>query len=122
DQIPTHLMSADRQAELTLALQASELVGMPGDIRPLILDGQRLYLQRYHDYETKLAARLQALMARPPEYVDTRQLLPGNGLFNADPQHPAATNWQAVAAFAALRHHFTVISGGPGTGKTYTIV
>jgi exodeoxyribonuclease V alpha subunit len=35
---------------------------------------------------------------------------------------PGETNWQAVAAAAALRHRFTVISGGPGTGKTYTVL
>lgn len=122
DRIPTRLMRADHQTELAVALHGSELVGSPGDIRPLVLDGQRLYLQRYHDYEMKLAARLQTLMARPPEPVNIQRLIPGNGLFHGDPNQPEMTNWQAVAAFAALRHHFTVISGGPGTGKTYTIV
>jgi len=120
--IPTALMSADNQAELRPALAASTLVGEPGQTCPLILDRDRLYLQRYHAYETRLAARLRELMATAPEPVDVAALLPGNGLFPVDPANPTATNWQAVAAFAALRHHFTVVSGGPGTGKTYTIV
>ncbi|HEX4341828.1 MAG TPA: exodeoxyribonuclease V subunit alpha, partial [Verrucomicrobiae bacterium] len=30
-------------------------------------------------------------------------------------------DWQKVAAFAALRKNFCVISGGPGTGKTHTV-
>lgn len=29
-------------------------------------------------------------------------------------------NWQKVACAVALRGHFSVITGGPGTGKTYT--
>ena len=123
--IPTALMSAANQAELLPALAASTLVGQagnPGQTRPLILDQSRLYLQRYHAYETRLAARLRELMAAAPEPVDVDALAPGNGLFTADPADPRATNWQAVAAFVALRHRFTVISGGPGTGKTYPIV
>jgi len=122
DAIPTALMSAANQKDLAAALDASALVGGPGDVRPLIVDHGRLYLQRYHAYETQLAERLRELMAAAPNPVDIDRLKPGHGLFLADAADPNATNWQAVAAFAALRHHFTVISGGPGTGKTYTIV
>ena len=129
DQIPTALMSAANQAGLPEALTASDLVtvidGDAGDdtpTRPLVLENGRLYLQRYHAYETKLAERLSTLMAAEPNPVNVDALKPGNGLFAADAANPNATNWQAVAAFAALRHHFTVISGGPGTGKTYSIV
>lgn len=120
--IPTSLMSAANQAELPTALAASDLVGDPGEIKPLILENDRLYLQRYHAYETKLAERLRQMMKATPNPVNVATLKPGNGLFPTDAANPDATNWQAVAAFAALRHHFTVISGGPGTGKTYTIV
>ncbi|MES1937285.1 exodeoxyribonuclease V subunit alpha [Salinisphaera hydrothermalis] len=122
DAIPTSLMSAANQAELPTALAASDLVGEPGEIKPLILENDRLYLQRYHAYETKLAERLRELISAEPNPVNVDTLKPGNGLFAPDAANPNATNWQAVAAFAALRHHFTVISGGPGTGKTYTIV
>ena len=129
DQIPTALMSTANQAALADALAASDLLfvmdakaGEDTPTRPLILENARLYLQRYHAYETKLAERLGALMAAEPNPVNVDTLLPGNGLFAADVANPNATHWQAVAAFAALRHHFTVISGGPGTGKTYTIV
>lgn len=122
DAIPTSLMSAANQAELPAALEASDLVGEPGEIKPLILEDDRLYLQRYHAYEIGLAERLRELMAAEPKPVSVATLKPGNGLFAPDADNPNATNWQAVAAFTALRHNFTVISGGPGTGKTYTIV
>ena len=122
DAIPTSLMSAANQADLPAALDASPLVGGPGDVRPLIVDHGRLYLQRYHAYETRLAERLRELMTAEPNPVDVDRLKPGSGLFQADAADPNATHWQAVPAFAALRHRFTVISGGPGTGKTYTIV
>lgn len=122
DAIPAALMATANQRQLSARLAASTLVGDATEKRPLVLDGQYLYLQRYHAYETRLAARLRELLSAPPTAVDIDQLRPGAGLFSANPQHPDATNWQAVAAFTALRHRFTVISGGPGTGKTYTIV
>jgi len=98
------------------------LVGRPGDdTRPLILDGDRLYLHRYWQYETALATRLCELVNPEPSAVDLDPLLPG-GDFEYGGLAPGEPQWQAVAAFVALRHRFAVISGGPGTGKTYTVV
>jgi len=115
------LMRPDRLRD---GLADSALVAAPdsAEVRPLVLAGDRLYLQRYWDYEQRLAARLQALLAAPPEPVDTDPLGPDGGLFAWDWTGAGETNWQAVAAFVAARHRFAVISGGPGTGKTYTIV
>jgi exodeoxyribonuclease V alpha subunit len=104
------------------ALEGSALVGEPGARRPLILDGDRLYLHRYWQYEEHLAQGLRALLAQTPAGVDLAPLRPGGGLFDYGWMTPGETNWQAVAAAAALRHRFTVISGGPGTGKTYTVL
>ncbi|MCC5811036.1 MAG: exodeoxyribonuclease V subunit alpha [Ectothiorhodospiraceae bacterium] len=104
------------------ALTQSELVGVPGDSRPLILDGGRLYLHRYWDYEHRLALRLRELLAQPPAELDVSPLLREGGLFDYGWIGEGDTNWQAVAAATALRHRFTVISGGPGTGKTYTVL
>ncbi len=105
-------------------LHGNTLVARPdGDApRPLVLDDGRLYLQRYWDYERRLAARLRDLLAASPAPVDPAPLGPYGGLFAWDWSPAGATNWQAVAAFVAARHRFAVISGGPGTGKTYTIV
>ena len=97
-------------------------MGEPGARRPLILEGDRLYLQRYWQYEERLAQGLRALLTQPPAGVDLTPLRPGGGLFDYGWMTPGETNWQAVAAATALRHRFTVISGGPGTGKTYTVL
>jgi exodeoxyribonuclease V alpha subunit len=110
--------SADR---LMVALRLSELVGSPGAARPLILDGDRLYLHRYHDYEVRLAAHVRRLTEHVPDPVDAAPLLAG-GVFDYDWVAPGQSHWQAVAAYVALRHRLVVISGGPGTGKTYTVL
>ena len=115
------LINAERFAE---ELSANALVARPGDTesRPLVLDDGRLYLQRYWDYERRLGARLRELIDAPPEPVDAHELGPAGRLFARSPGASQETDWQAVAAFVAQRHRFAVISGGPGTGKTYTIV
>ncbi len=108
---------------LPAMLRESPLVGGPDDEnRPLIYDRNALYLQRYHDYERRLAARLRELMAVEPAPVDFAPLIPGGPLFDAVWTGPGEPQWQAVAAFVALRRRLAVISGGPGTGKTYTVV
>ena len=103
-------------------LRASPLVGVPGASCPMILDGHRLYLHRYWAYESRLASRLQDLLKREPATVDTASLERSGGLFDYSWVSDGEPQWQAVAAAVALRHRFVVISGGPGTGKTYTVL
>ena len=101
-------------------LEKSPVVGRPGEFRPLILDGSRLYLYRYWDYETKLANILRARTAGDWEKVDEAALEDGLArLFPEDGQ--GDTDWQKVAAFASITMKFCLISGGPGTGKTFTV-
>jgi exodeoxyribonuclease V alpha subunit len=109
-------------------LLASGIVGTPQEAgaRPLILDADdRLYLHRYFDYERRLAARLmQARHARADAAVASPQLHAHlRELFSANAERLAgAADWQQLAAALALRGRLTVISGGPGTGKTTTVV
>lgn len=108
--------------EFMQALEQSPLCGAAGERLPLILDNGRLYQHRYWQYETQLASRLGALMDRPPSPLDTGSLTRAGGLFDYGWVEAGQTHWQAVAAATALRHRFCVISGGPGTGKTYTVL
>ncbi len=105
-------------------LLASGCVGTPQQpgAMPLILDtAGRLYLHRYFDYERRLARRLLApaqpvaVGAAARERLDT--LFAANqALLGSRP------DWQKIAAALALRQPLTIISGGPGTGKTTTVV
>ncbi|WP_279222798.1 exodeoxyribonuclease V subunit alpha [Stutzerimonas kunmingensis] len=100
-------------------LDASSLIGAPGDYAPLILVGERLYLARYQAYEQQLAEQLLARAADAPD-VDEAQLSESLArLFAFNRQSP---DWQRLAAAQAVRRRLAVISGGPGTGKTTTVV
>ncbi len=87
---------------------------------PLVLQDNRLYLQRYYLHERDLATAVRRFAARKPDFDPVAAGAVLCDLFpNADaPGSPEFR--QQLAAFAAVRSRLAVISGGPGTGKTYT--
>lgn len=104
---------------------AVRLIGRdPDHGQPLVLVGAKtekplLYLRRYWDYERLVAQHIrtrsgaQDLSADKPK---VRELL--DLFFPARPDN-AECDWQKVACALALRGRFSVITGGPGTGKTF---
>ena len=102
------------------------IVGRPREHKPLILDDQgRLYLFRYWDYEQRLSQDLLRRAATVNEMLDENKLvLALKQLFplgdnNVDDDF---IDWQKIAAVTAVLRRFCVISGGPGTGKTTTVL
>lgn len=110
---------------LIALLRTAKAVGAPGEFCPLVLDAKgRLYLHRYWKYEHDLA---QVVLNKASSLVPVREdtlresmarLFPGGAAGSAVED----TDWQAVAAVAALHKRLCIISGGPGTGKTSTVV
>lgn len=103
---------------LLALLTRSPLVGHSGDFKPLIVDNQRLYLARYEAYERHLAQQLLARAA--VEDIDAQVL--GHSLQRLFANNQQQPDWQRLAAAQAVRNQVCVISGGPGTGKTTTVV
>ncbi len=106
-------------AALREQLLSSAMVGRPGEATPLILDGDQLFLCRHHAWEQQIAQALhsRAALLLPVATDEARPLL--DRLF---PLGDANTiDWQRAAAILALYKPLVVISGGPGTGKTYTV-
>lgn len=107
---------------------ASTVIGGPGDYCPLIVDGGHLYHQRMLHYETRLAAAVRERMALGDADLEldaVRQALDemlasmplvGDGV----PMHLNAE--QQYALLTAVYRPLTIISGGPGTGKTSIVV
>jgi len=105
-------------AALRRDLLASPMVGRAGEIRPLVLDAaDNLFLFRLDRDEAVIA---QALRQRTAD-IETPAAAAApllDQLFAATV--PATVDWQRSAAALALCRRFVVISGGPGTGKTFT--
>ncbi|WP_175871227.1 AAA family ATPase [Burkholderia sp. BCC0397] len=113
--------------EVRAALAASGVVAFGmlarGDERPLIVDRlDHLYLSRYFDYERRLADALvaQAGVAAPDEGLSPDRLR--DSLARYFGPATGEVDWQRVAAIVALTGRVTIVSGGPGTGKTTTVV
>lgn len=110
------------QLEAWLAkLQTCPAVGKPGEMRPLVLDHRhRLYLYRYWEYEQTIANSIKGRIEAPISDLDFERLQKIlDRLFPKTRQ--AEVDWQKVAAAVACLKHFCVVTGGPGTGKTFTI-
>jgi exodeoxyribonuclease V alpha subunit len=102
-------------------LDASSVVGQPGDKFPLILDDKdRLYLYRYWEHEKKIADFM--LDRIPQETAGIDFTLLKDGLKRLFPENSRnGINWQRVATLTALLKKICIISGGPGTGKTFVV-
>jgi ATP-dependent exoDNAse (exonuclease V) alpha subunit len=105
------------------SLEASQVVGAPGERFPLILDNQsRLYLYRYWEYEKDVAAFIRDRATAVSEFVDSTSLDRGLArYFRQDRTGERRADWQELAAHTAVTRRFCVITGGPGTGKTTTV-
>ncbi|MEY3219796.1 MAG: hypothetical protein RIT27_1153 [Pseudomonadota bacterium] len=102
------------------ALQAT-VIGKEGEFAPLILDQKnRLYLYRYWEYQHKLAQALQSRLEKPVEIHFPHRLK--EQLESLFPHSLETVDWQKIAALVAILKSFCVIAGGPGTGKTSTVV
>jgi exodeoxyribonuclease V alpha subunit len=106
--------------ELERELSGSCVVGPPGAFRPLVLDAGRLYLYRYWKYESALVRAVLEKAGAAAAGLNEALLSDGVGRFFGPGGE--GTDWQRVAALAALWKRFCVISGGPGTGKTFTVI
>ncbi|WP_075183166.1 exodeoxyribonuclease V subunit alpha [Pantoea sp. 1.19] len=101
--------------QLAAGLAAWPALGRGDSPTPLVWQRDRLYLQRLWQSEGRVAsffARAALQTAAAPPGVRARlDALFGDG----------ALDWQKIAAAVALTRRVSVISGGPGTGKTTTV-
>lgn len=100
----------------------------PSEPRPLVLEAAtgRLYLRRWWEHEARLAEALveRAALPAPGEPRDwsaalARAFPPPPG---GDAAAAAGQARQAAAVRLALERRLAVITGGPGTGKTRTVL
>lgn len=88
---------------------------------PFVLYNDKLYFQRYFTYESKIIDKIQLFIHHEkqsqPYYRE--QLLNIGTLSNNTVSQEI--NWQHLAVLSAVLNQFTIITGGPGTGKTTTV-
>ncbi len=126
---PSEILSDITWQHWCRKLRHPSLVSEGAGNTPLVFSGGRLYLRRYWQYERSLEAEIGRRLAQtetierslPSE--ELKQLL--SLLFPQSVEcndGPEKTNWQKIACALAARNAFSMITGGPGTGKTTTVV
>jgi exodeoxyribonuclease V alpha subunit len=111
-------------AEWLKHLATSPLVSVPEPnnldhvdyTKPLVLFGNMLYLTRQWADEGLVAIALRTRLTAAPTSLPAQANAWVGDVFENGPE-----DYQAQAVVKALTHNTTVLLGGPGTGKTYTI-
>jgi exodeoxyribonuclease V alpha subunit len=88
---------------------------------PLVLDdAHRLYLRRDFAAERTIAASIRARV-RAPDRMSPAALAQHLAALGLAAPANGGIDWQLAAIAAAARGSFSLLTGGPGTGKTTTI-
>jgi len=115
-ELGSRLAAALRQGHtcLPVAVEESSAIGLPGGRRPMVIEGDALFLQRVWALEDRVAKAFLQLTLLPPVEPSPKTLSLAYQLFEAEgPQ-----KW---GAFLPFRSGISVITGGPGTGKTWVL-
>lgn len=131
--LPSEMLAQVSLLQWQSLLQTSALVAVPGMASkggtPLVLQGDRLYLRRYWQYEQDVAQAIGQRIAASQHLRQGRSAAQDTQLRQAlDRLFPAASSadhgpdWQKMACALAASSAFSIITGGPGTGKTTTVV
>ncbi|RAI71125.1 exodeoxyribonuclease V subunit alpha [Pseudomonas fluorescens] len=124
--LPSQLLGSLDGAHWCKVLATSNLVALAVDSRdhvrerPLVLSGKRLYLRRYWAYERRIDLSLRERLAEH-ESTPSDLLQRLTGLFGPA-RSGEVIDWQKLACALATRSAFSIVTGGPGTGKTTTVV
>ena len=112
----SHILLTPEQAQALDTPAHKRLIGTPEEHNPLVLLDNRLYLRRLFNLEKRVAQQL-FLRNREVKSESETNLKHPYPTIRAD----ALSVSQEAAVATALRRQLTIISGGPGTGKTTVI-
>ncbi|MFO8152529.1 exodeoxyribonuclease V subunit alpha [Thioalkalivibrio sp.] len=121
---PASLLRGMTAAAWAEGLSHPELVSAGVGDTPLVCAGGRLYLRRFWACEQYIGAAVRrrlgdgSVLRAGVDAASVRAWL--DRLFG--PPGQGGTDWQRVACALAAGGRFTVVTGGPGTGKTTTVV
>ncbi|KPQ28942.1 MAG: exodeoxyribonuclease V, alpha subunit [Marinobacter excellens HL-55] len=121
---PSDLFTRTSLEECKASLDRSLAVSDGSLTTPLILNDNRLYLRRFWRYEQRIAEGILKRLVLPspladPECAEAKTL--SQALATLFPT-AESVDYQKLACALAARNRFAVITGGPGTGKTTTVV
>lgn len=106
--------------DYTTLLTALNVFEMTND-ELLVLHEHNLYMRRYYKFEAELQRNITNKLAGKTSFSTTQISSCINNLFPSEQMVDDDIDWQKIAVANAVNKSFSVIAGGPGTGKTYTV-
>ena len=122
--LPDTLIANFTPQSIVQLLLRTKLASDGSTVAPLVIDSDRLYMRRYWQYEQQVIRAIQSRLTPRKGLNDPssersqalQQTL--NNLFG----DAKGLDYQRVACALAARSRFGLITGGPGTGKTTTVI
>ena len=94
------------------------------DRKPFIVFNNKFYTYRYFTYETGIIDKIKLLISQEEMLLAKRkEELKSNceAIYKLQDANLEITDWQLVGCLNSYLSNFSIITGGPGTGKTTTI-
>ncbi|BAX82368.1 exodeoxyribonuclease V subunit alpha [Labilibaculum antarcticum] len=112
--------------------KSSFVMNGDSETRPFVLQNGKLYLQRYFEYESEIIQQIKAFVENEERNLFKNRAILINQkefiqtLFSSSDtvenlSLAERVNWQLVAGLSVIQKHISIITGGPGTGKTTTV-
>ena len=112
------MLKATSLRDWLASLANTTVVSLGEGSSPLVLSGHRLYLRRFWQCQQLVDSGIQQRLHPCRDILPVELKAQITQLFAHSHQQP---DWQKVACVLALRARFSIITGGPGTGKTTTL-
>ncbi|MEO1023880.1 MAG: exodeoxyribonuclease V subunit alpha [Bacteroidota bacterium] len=107
-------LTASSLDELFKQIEQEKIITKPSGIAPFILEDDRVYTHKFWSYEQRTVDWISEQLSLPLSTApnpSTREWIE----LNSDEK-------QRKAVYSSLSHRFSIITGGPGTGKTFTVL
>jgi len=105
----------------TLTQAINTLLLTPSHNKPIVFHQGKLYLRRYYQFELELSETISTRLATGSTFNNDDIAACIEALFPENANDEDELDWQKIAVANSLNKYFSVIAGGPGTGKTYTV-
>lgn len=121
---PEKLLESLSPEIITTALREVGLAAKGNEVTPLVLSGERLYMRRYWLYETQIATAIHQRLELRNGLSDPNSDASKQVKLSLERLFPQSefVDYQRAACALAARTRFSLITGGPGTGKTTTVI
>ncbi|MBA6151456.1 exodeoxyribonuclease V subunit alpha [Gelidibacter maritimus] len=111
-------------SEVNISESTNMLSVDPKDKKPFIVFNDKFYSYRYFNYETRIINKIKEFIVNEKDEISQRQhelKKYSEEILKLQDINLDITDWQLTGCLNSYLNNFSIITGGPGTGKTTTI-